>query len=361
LQAAAELLPGFREGAWLVKLEAVRDPDGVAGAFAALFGVSASAGQSLNESLVDFLRTKQLLLVVDNCEHVLDAVSDPVELLERSCPRLVVLATSREGLALEGERVLPVPPLAGPPAGSSVDIVAQSDAVRLFVERAALVDPEFGLTADTAPAVAGVCGHLDGLPLAIELAAARVGAMTPAELAHALARRFDVLAGGRRRAVRRHQTLRAAIDWSFELCSDSERHLLARLAVFAAGGTRSGVEVVCGARPIQGSQVFEALAGLVAKSLVVAHRQAPETRYQLLETIREYAEERFASYGETEALRDRHAEYYADFLHDVVESLFGPGQVEAGKRLVAEHENVLCRHRPRDRHWQCRPRHAPRA
>jgi predicted ATPase len=341
LQAAAELLPGFREGAWLVKLEAVRNPDGVTGAFAAVFGVNASAGRSLEESLVDFLRTKQLLLVVDNCEHVLDTVGDLVELLERSCPRLVVLATSREGLALEGERVLPVPPLAGPPAGGSVDAVAKSEAVRLFVDRAALVDPEFALAADTAPAVAGVCRRLDGLPLAIELAAARVGAMTPAELAHALARRFDILAGGRRRAVRRHQTLRAAIDWSFELCSDSERCLLARLAVFAGGGTRTAVEAVCGGGPVQVHEVFELLARLVAKSLVVADRQAPDTRYRLLETIREYAEESLAAYDEAEALRDRHAEYYADFLHEVVESLFGPGEVEAAKRLAAEHENVL--------------------
>jgi predicted ATPase len=341
LQAAAELLPGFREGAWLVKLEAVRDPEGVTGAFAGVFGVNASAGRSLDGSLVDFLRSKHLLLVVDNCEHVLDAVGDLVELLERSCPQLVILATSREGLALEGERVLPVPPLDGPPADSGVDAVVQSDAVRLFVERAALVDPEFTLTADTATAVAEVCRRLDGLPLAIELAAARIGAMTPVELAQALARRFDILAGGRRGAVRRHQTLRAAIDWSFELCSESERRLLARLAVFAGGGTRNAVEAVCGGEPIHAPEALALLAGLVAKSLVVAHRQAPDTRYRLLETIREYAEERLASYGETEALRDRHAEYYAGFLHEVVGSLFGPGEVEAAKRLAAEHENVL--------------------
>jgi predicted ATPase len=341
LQAAAELLPGFREGAWLVELAAVRDPGGVPDAFASVFGVNASAGQSLEGSLVDFLRTKRLLLVVDNCEHVLDAVGDLVEMLERSCPRLVVLATSREGLALEGERVLPVPPLAGPSAGISVEAVARSDAVRLFVERAALVDPEFVLSAQNVEAVGQICRRLDGLPLAIELAAARVGAMTPAELAQALAQRFDILASGRRRAVPRHQTLRAAIDWSFELCSDSERRLLARLAVFAGGGTRSAVEAVCAGEPIRAREVFESLAGLVAKSLVVAHRQAPDTRYQLLETIREYAEERLTEYGETEALHDRHGQYYGDFLHEMVESLFGPSEIDAGKRLAAEQENLL--------------------
>jgi predicted ATPase len=341
LQAAADVLPEFREGAWLVELAPVRDPDEVTAACAAAFGVGANAGQTLQESLIDFLRTKQLLLVVDNCEHLLDVVGDLVDLMERSCPRLVVLATSREGLALEGERVVPVATLGGPPPGVGPDVIAQSDAVRLFVERATSVDPDFAVTPENAPSVAEVCRRLDGLPLAIELAAARVTAMTPDELAHALERRFDTLAGGRRRAVQRHQTLRAAIDWSYDLCSEGERRLLARLAVFAGGCTRAAAEVVCSGEVIEARAVFDLLAGLVAKTLVIANRDAPETRYRFLETIREYAEERLAEHGETEALRDRHAEYYAEFLHSVYESVYGPGQVEAGKRLAAEHENLL--------------------
>jgi predicted ATPase len=341
LQAAADLLPEFREGAWLVELAPVRDPDEVTAAFAAAFGVAANAGQTLQQSLIEFLRSKQLLFVVDNCEHLLDAVGDLVDLMERSCPRLVVLATSREGLALDGERVVPVAPLGGPPPDVGIEVVAQSDAVRLFVERATSVDPEFVVTSENAPSVAEVCRRLDGLPLAIELAAARVAAMTPGELAHALERRFDTLAGGRRRAVQRHQTLRAAIDWSYGLCSDPERRLLARLAVFAGGGTRTAVESVCSGDAIEERAVFDLLAGLVAKSLVIANREATETRYRLLETIREYAEERLAEHGETEALRDRHAEYYAEFLHAVYEAAYGPGQVDAGKRVAAEHENLL--------------------
>jgi predicted ATPase len=341
LQAAAEMLPEFREGAWLVELAPVRDPDEVTAAFAAAFGVATNVGQTLEQSLIDFLRSKQLLLAVDNCEHLLDVVGDLVDLMERSCPRLVILATSREGLALDGERVVPVAPLGGPPPGVAVDVIAQTDAVRLFVERATSVDPEFALTPENAAAVAEVCRRLDGLPLAIELAAARVTAMTPVELAHALERRFDTLAGGRRRAVQRHQTLRAAIDWSYGLCSEPERRLLARLAVFAGGGTRAAVEAVCAGGAIEARAVFEALAGLVAKSLVVAHREAPETRYGLLETIREYAEERLAANEETAALRDGHAEYYARFLHSLYEDLFGPQQVEAGKRVAAEYENLL--------------------
>jgi predicted ATPase/class 3 adenylate cyclase len=341
LQVAAEVLPEFREGAWLCELAAIRDPDGVVGALAAVFGVTARAGQSLEESLVEFLRTKQLLLVVDNCEHLLEAVADLVEALERSCAGVVVLATSREGLALDGEQVVPVPSLPGPPADADVDSVGRADAVQLFVERARGVDPEFRLSTENAAAVAQVCRRLDGVPLAIELAAARVSAMNPAELARGLDRRFETLAGGRRRAVQRHQTLRAAIDWSYGLLTEPERRLLARLAVFAGGCTRGAADVVCAGAPIDASQVFELLASLVARSLVVAERDRPETRYRLSETIREYGEERLAEHRETEALRARHADYYTDFAGAVSEEIVGPHQIGAGRRLLAEHENLL--------------------
>jgi predicted ATPase/class 3 adenylate cyclase len=341
LQVAAEVLPEFREGAWLCELAAIRDPDGVVGAVAAVFGVTARAGQSLEESLVEFLRTKQLLLVLDNCEHLLEAVAELVELLERSCGDLVVLATSREGLALEGEQVVPVPSLPEPAADADLDTVGRADAVHLFVERAQGVDPDFSLTAQNAAAVAQVCRRLDGVPLAIELAAARISAMNPAELASGLDRRFETLAGGRRRAVQRHQTLRAAIDWSYELCTEPEQRLLARLAVFAGGCTRDAGEAVCSGAPISEARVFELLADLVGRSLVVAEREHPETRYRLLETIREYAEERLAEHHETDHVRARHAEYYTGFAGSVVEEIAGPHQVEAGRRLIAEQENLL--------------------
>jgi predicted ATPase len=240
---------------------------------------------SMQESLIDFLHSKQLLLVVDNCEHLLDAAAEVVEALGRACAGLVVLATSREGLALEGERVVPVPALAPPPAGANPMTVGDSDAVRLFVDRAVSVDPDFELSAGNAGSVAQVCRRLDGLPLAIELAAARITTMTPEQLARRLERRFDTLAGGRRRAVQRHQTLRAAIDWSYELCSKRERRLLARLAVFAGGCTREAAEAVCGTDPLSDGEVFDSLASLVGKHLVVAQRDQPEARYRLLETM----------------------------------------------------------------------------
>ena len=223
LQAAAAALPRFPDGAWLVELQAVRDPDGVVNAVATALDVSPRGGKSVDAALVDFLRLKRLLLLLDNAEHLLEAVAELVDGLERSCPGLVVLVTSREGLALEGERVLPVPSLAAPPAGTALEAAAAADAVRLFAERAQAVDPEFGLSEANVASVVEVCRRLDGVPLAIELAAARVTAMTPTELARGLDRRFATLAGGRRRAVQRHQTLRAAIDWSYELLDDVER------------------------------------------------------------------------------------------------------------------------------------------
>jgi predicted ATPase len=341
LRSAAEVLPRFREGAWVVELQAVRDPEAVAGAVAAVFRVADRADLSTLEVLVSFMASKHLLLVLDNCEHLLDSVAELVEALERCCPGVVVLSTSREGLALEGERVVPVPALSAPAMGADVGSVADSEAVRLFVDRAGWADSEFALTERNAAAVAQVCRRLDGLPLAIELAAARTGAMTPAELAQGLDHRFDTLAGGRRRAVERHQTLRAAIDWSYQLCSEGERRLLARLAVFAGGCSREAAEAVCGGEPLTGGEVFDLFTGLVAKSLVVAQRDGPATRYRLLETIREYGEERLAEFGDTGPLRQRHAEYYCQFEAAAVERLGGRQQVDAYQRLTAEKDNML--------------------
>jgi predicted ATPase len=282
-----------------------------------------------------------LLLVLDNCEHLLDPVAELVEALERSGAGVVVLATSREGLALEGERVVPVPVLSAPATDADAATAAESEAVRLFVDRAGWVDPDFALTESNTPAVATVCQRVDGLPLAIELAAARIGVLTPSELARRLDRRFDTLAGGRRRAVQRHQTLRAAIDWSYQLCNEAERRLLARLAVFAGGCTEEAAEAVCGADPLSAGEVFELLAGLVAKSLVVAQRDGSSTRYRQLETIREYGEDRLAEYGETDQLRHRHAQYYCQLEAALADRIWGPEQLDAGRRLAAERDNLL--------------------
>jgi predicted ATPase/DNA-binding SARP family transcriptional activator len=341
LQVAEEVLPKFRDGSWWCELAPVRDRAGVAEAVAALFSVTPRAAETVEDALVEFLRHKELLLVLDNCEHLLEPAAQLITTLERSCARLVVLTTSREGLGVDGERIVPVPSLPAPPADAALEMIAEADAVRLFVERAVAVRADFEVSDENAAAVGQVCRRLDGVPLAIELAAARVPMMTPAELAQRLDRRFQVLAGGRRGAVERHQTLRAAIDWSYELLNDAERQLLARLSVFAGGCTLEAAEAICGGDGIGPDHAFECLASLVARSLVVAEDEGYQTRYRLLETIRQYGEERLGDTGETDTLRARHAGHYAAFAEYAFGYLHGPEHVLWAGRLSAEHDNLL--------------------
>jgi predicted ATPase len=341
LQVAAQVVPRFREGAWLVELAPVRDADGVVDVVAGVFGVMARAGATVEDVLVEVFQSKHLLLVLDNCEHVLEPVAEFVERLQRSCPGVVVLATSREPLAIDGELVLGVRSLDAPHGDADLAEIANADAVRLFVERAQARDSEFALREENAAAVGAVCRRLDGIPLAIELAAGRVTAMTPAELVEALGHRLDLLSGGRRRAVKRHETLRAAIDWSYELLEEDERRLLARLSVFAAGFSREAAEEVCGGDPLEGGMASELLASLVARSLLVAERDRTETRFRLLETIREYGDERLREFGELTTLRDRHRDYYAVFADRFFKEAWGPEQIRWGNLMSAERDDIL--------------------
>ena len=213
--------------------------------------------------------------------------------------------------------------------------------MRLFVDRARGFGSELEVTAENAESIGQVCRRLDGVPLAIELAAARLPAMNPRDLAARLDHRFQLLAGGRRGKVERHQTLRAVIDWSYDLLSEAERRLLARVTVFSGGWTLDAAEAVCPGGPVEAGEVFELTERLVARSLVVAEDRGFQTRYRLLETIREYGEERLAEHDETEAYRSRHANFYCEFAEHVSAELVGPHQIEAGRRLGAEHENLL--------------------
>jgi predicted ATPase/class 3 adenylate cyclase len=342
LQAAVQVAGRFGDGAWLCELAPISDVAGVDDAVAAVFSLTARAGQSTRETLVELLRNKDLLLVLDNCEHLLEGVAALAGVLQRWCERLVILATSREGLGIDGERLLPVPPLATPGADADLDTIRGAEAVRLFAERAAAVKPGFAVTAKNAAAVGAVVRRLDGIALAVELAAARVPAMTPAELAQRLERSFAVLAAGRRGAAERHQTLRATIDWSFQLLAGPEQSLLTRLAVFAGGATLEAAEAVCGGEGIDPDAVFELLASLVARSLVVAEDKGTGTRYRLLETIRQYGEQRLGEAGESKRWRARHASYYADVLQHVRAHAHDPNpEVIWAVRLGAEQDNLL--------------------
>jgi predicted ATPase/class 3 adenylate cyclase len=341
LQVAADVLPRHRDGAWLVEFASVQDVAGVVEAVGEVFRFTGRAGQSLEDSLLEMLAQKQLLLVLDNCEHVLGSVARLVSRIERQCPRVAVLATSREGLAVDGEWIVALPPLEAGQPGDDIERLIHADAISLFVERGRQVKAGFALSDNNSRAVIDICQRLDGVPLAIELAAARVMALSPAELLRRLDRRFQVLAGGRRGAVERHATLRAAIDWSYDLLTSAEQRLLARMSVFSGGCTLEAIEEICSGEPVERDDVMDLVAGLVARSLVVAQDNDIGTRYRLLETIRQYGEERLADCKETEEFQVRHVAFYTQFSSDAAENTHGPDQLVWTRRIKLERDNFL--------------------
>ena len=312
LHVAAAVLPRFRDGAWLCELGPVRDADAVPEVVAASVGAPPPQGRSILAALLDYLQAKQTLVVLDNCEHVIGVVADLAGEIAQRCPRVSMLATSREGLGVAGERLVVVASLPVPRPGSSVTVALQSEAVRLFAERASAVRAGFEVDPGNVDAVVEICRRLDGIPLAIELAAARARALTPAEIAQRLGERFRLLTGGSRTAVERHQTLRAAVDWSYDLLRGQERAVLRRLAVFAGGFNLEAAEAVTSNGDVGTIDVLDLLEGLVEKSLAVAKEVGDTTRYRLLETIRQYAAERLDEAGEADEVRRRHAVYFRD-------------------------------------------------
>jgi predicted ATPase/class 3 adenylate cyclase len=342
LQVAGDVLPRFRDGAWLCELAPVRDPSGVVDAVASVFHVTARPGLSLEESLVAYLRDQELLVVLDNCEHLLRGAARVVAAIQGACAGVRVLATSREGLSIPGEQILVVPSLGLPDdADGAGSESGECEAVRLFAERAVGAHAAFTVDDTNRAEVVAICTRLDGVALAIELAAARIPTMNPAELAQRLDRRFRLLSGGNRVAIERHQTLRATIDWSYDLLSESEQRLLDRMSVFVGGCTLEAVEAVCAGEPIDVDEVYELLARLVAHHLVVADTgTGTETRYRLLETIRQYGEERLSDTGDTDRIRARHGDHYADFAGAVQAHVLGSEQIEWGTRLAREHDNL---------------------
>jgi len=339
-QLAAEVLPRFRDGVWLSELAPAPDSEAMAQVVASSLGVNRRAGFTLEDSVVDFLRRRNVLLVLDNCEHLLSAAGTFAESVLRSCPDVRILATSREGLAVVGEQVWPLRSLEVPPSNSGGALLEMA-AVRLFVERARAARPGFDLDARNSNAVAEICRRLDGIPLAIELAAARVESMSAPEIAALLDERFRLLTGGRRTAIERHQTLRGAVDWSYSLLTDTERLVFDRLGVFAGTFDASSGAAVVSGEDVEPWDVRDALAGLVAKSLLVPEEtQDGTTRYQLLETLRQYALEQLDSRGETDRWRQRHAQHFASLAEQAGRALVGPDELQWRRLVGYEIDNL---------------------
>jgi predicted ATPase len=315
LAVAGRLLPNFADGVWIAELAPLADPGLVPATVATAVGLEFAAGAVSPERVANALSGKQLLLVLDNCEHVIDAAAMTAEALLRASPAVHVIATSREPLKAEGEWIHPVPPLAAPAEdaedqGNSL----RYGAVRLFVERARAVEPHFAPDRRSAAIIATICRRLDGIPLAIELAAARAAALGIEALATRLDDRFQLLTGGRRTALPRQQTLRATLDWSYELLAEPERVVLRRLAVFAGIFAFEAACAVVASRELPQSAVVDGLSNLVAKSLVLTESNGRTGRYRLLDTTRAYALEKLAQSGELDAVTRRHAEFYRDLF-----------------------------------------------
>jgi predicted ATPase/two-component SAPR family response regulator len=312
LKVADDLVGRFADGVWLVELASLSDPGLAAQTVAFVLGVREQPGRPITDTLSDHLQPKKMLLVLDNCEHLVDACARLTEALLRACPNLRILATSREALGIPGETGWLVPSLSLPDPHylPPVEELLRYEAVRLFVERAASVLPAFEPTEENAAAVVRVCRGLDGIPLAIELAAARVKVLSVEQIAKRLDDRFRLLAAGSRTALPRQRTLRAAIDWSHELLSDKERVLFRRLAVFAGGFTLGAAEAVCVGEDLEEDEVLDLLAHLVDKSLVVVQERGGEAGYRLLETVRQYGWAKLKESGEAEVVRRGHASFF---------------------------------------------------
>jgi predicted ATPase/DNA-binding CsgD family transcriptional regulator len=325
LQVAADVMDHHSDGAWWVELARLEDSTLLAAAVITAIRAREVPGRPVVDTLVEHLHAHRTLIVLDNCEHLLPACAELVDALLRACPSLTILATSRAPLGVPGEVTWRVPSMSLPPEPQSepIETLRQSDAVSLFIDRALQARHDFTITTVNAPTIAQICHDLDGIPLAIELAAARVRMLAPEQISRALSDRFHLLTGGARTVMPRHQTLRASLDWSHELLSHDERTVLRRLAVFAGGWTWDAAEHVCSADEIARDAVLDLLTGLVDKSLVTTAEQKATVRYGLLETVRQYAVARLADAGELDELSTRHLGYYLALAENAQPQLLG--------------------------------------
>ncbi|RXS66634.1 ATP-binding protein [Streptomyces sioyaensis] len=336
LRVAAEVRRSFPGGVWLVELAALEDGEQLAQTVAARLRLGNEAIRDPLATLVDHVADQRLLLVLDNCEHVLDDCAALVGTVLRAAPDVQVLTTSRQMLGVGGECVFPVPPMVLSGDGAPPELC---EAVALFADRAAAVRPDFELTVSKAAVVDEICRRLDGVPLAIELAAAQLRALSAEEILSRLDDRFRMLTAGSRAALPRQRTLRAAIDWSHDLCTSQERLLWSRLSVFSGGFDLDAVDQVCSGTGIERGQVLGVLVGLVDKSVLACEERGSRMRYWLLDTLRQYGREQLAASGEEHALRERHRDYYRTVAEQAEAEWFGPDQMGWFTRLRMEHHN----------------------
>ncbi|MFI6598545.1 ATP-binding protein [Nonomuraea sp. NPDC050536] len=337
LRVAADVRRAFHDGVCLVELATLNGPELLAQAVTESLGITDLSTRTPLQVLTEHLRDKQLLLVLDNCEHLLSGCALIADALVRAAPGLRILATSRQALGVAGEQTMVVPPLPLPNADHPLE---QSDAVRLFAERAGAVLPGFAITGDNQEAVARICRSLDGVPLAIELAAARLRVISVEQLLARLEDRFTLLSAGSRVVLPRQRTLRALIDWSYALCGEQEQTVWARLSVFSGSLDLEAAEHVCSGDGIDVEEIVDLVTGLVEKSILMREEHGTTVRYRLLETIRQYGRDRLRESGEQDNLRRRHRDWYQDLALSAQRDWFGPEQVAWYARLRTEHDNL---------------------
>jgi predicted ATPase len=343
LEIAAQVLDDYPAGVWYVELAPLSDPDLVTQTVAYTLGLRHEAGVSILDTLTFSLSGRQVLLILDNCEHLIETCASLADHLLVHCPKLRLLASSREALGVTGETAFRVPSLSipDPHRPASPESLAASEGVRLFIERAQLSLPGFRLTAENAQVTAQVCQRLDGIPLAIELAAARLGVLPVAQIASRLDDAFRLLTGGSRTALPRHQTLRATIDWSYRLLNPKESRLFRRLSVFAGGWTLEAAEAICSGQGVKREEMLDLLSFLVGKSLVIAERkQGEETRFHLLETVRQYAREKLFDEQESQVLHTRHRDYFLHLAEVASTKYANEARLEWAPRVKIEHDNL---------------------
>lgn len=343
LHASAAAVDQYPDGVWLVELAAFNEEELLPDEIAAIFGVSAQEARSgigVTDILIDFLKNKTLLLVLDNCEHLIEACAIFADSLLTGCPNVKILATSREALGIYQENIFSVSPLSLPPEKSPLEELAHYPAIQLFLERATNAQPGFHFSEDNSVVLTDICWQLEGIPLAIELAAARVRVISLDQIARRLQDRFQLLTGGPRTALPRHQTLQATMDWSYGLLPQLERALLRQLSVFSGGWTLRAAEEVAGNKDIPKQEVLDLICNLVDKSLVLVEDRGTKVRYRMLETVRQYGLCMLSEEGELEEARQRHADHFVLLAEKADEGLRDARQVEAIEVLDSEHDNL---------------------